>query len=441
MIPARIIQKKRDGKRLTAAEIRAFVHGLLDGKVADYQMSAFLMAVFFRSMDLAETVALTQAMLSSGERWNLSSVPGPKADKHSTGGVGDKVSLILAPLAAACGLKVPMMSGRGLGHTGGTLDKLESIPGFEVRLERPRAERVLREVGCVMIGQSEGIAPADRKMYALRDVTGTVECIPLIVASILSKKLAEGTESLVLDVKVGNGAFMKNLASARALARELTRVARKSGLKCNAVLSDMSQPLGYSVGNALEVLECIQVMTSASNAEAPYRFSSPVRSDDLVELTLFLCAEMIRLAGVRKNHAKARALAEEKLRDGSAWRIFQKMVEAQGGPAHFEASHLRLSPNTQVWRAAKTGYIECFHTEALGHLLLEMGGGRRAVSDSIDASVGFVLHKKIGDAVKKGEPLATAFLSPQTPGAHERSFNQAIAISRSKKNKPRLILR
>ncbi|MGZ3689804.1 MAG: thymidine phosphorylase, partial [Bdellovibrionota bacterium] len=323
LTPARIIQKKRDGEELEAAEIAGFVRGITSGEVADYQATAFLMAVFFKGMTLDETVALTRAMLESGERYDLSAIPGKKVDKHSTGGVGDKVSLILAPLAAACGLKVPMMSGRGLGHSGGTLDKLESIPGFDVKLSRERFEHVLKNIGCAMIGQSEKIAPADKKLYALRDVTATVECIPLIVASILSKKLAEGTDALVLDVKVGSGAFMKSRDQARKLAKTLTAVARKSGLICRALLTNMDQPLGYAVGNALEVQESIEILMGAKNPE--------YASGDLRELTIQLCAEMLEAGKIVKGQAEARKLAGARLADGSAWRIFQDLVAAQGG--------------------------------------------------------------------------------------------------------------
>ncbi|OFZ69720.1 MAG: thymidine phosphorylase, partial [Bdellovibrionales bacterium RIFOXYD1_FULL_44_7] len=357
--PALIIQKKRDGKELTRQEIHSFIKGISTGEVADYQATAFLMAVYFQGMSLDETVALTEAMLESGEKYDLSHIPGPKVDKHSTGGVGDKVSLILAPLAASCGLKVPMMSGRGLGHTGGTLDKLESISGFNVRLSRKEMESVLAEVGCVMIGQSETIVPADKKLYALRDVTGTVECIPLIVASILSKKVAEGTEGLVLDVKVGNGAFMKSKNEAKQLAKTLTQVAKKMGLKCRAVLTNMNQPLGYAVGNSLEVLESIEVLRNerCRDIAVIQQSAADITSCDLKELTVQLCAHMLDIAGVVKNLNEGRKLAHSKILDGSAWKVFQELVKIQGGSVEevLEPKKLRLAPITTTWKAKKRG--------------------------------------------------------------------------------------
>lgn len=321
--PAWIIKKKRDGKELMPSEIQNLVQGLCTGTVADYQITAFLMAVFFQGMTLNETIAFTQSMLNSGEKYDLSHVPGPKVDKHSTGGVGDKVSLILAPLAAACGLIVPMMSGRGLGNSGGTLDKLESIPGFDVQLEQKQFVEILAEVGCAMVGQSNRIIPADKKLYALRDVTGTVECIPLIVASILSKKLAEGAEALVLDVKVGSGAFMKTRTSARKLAKTLIQVAKKLGLPCRAFLTNMDQPLGYSVGNALELREALEVLKNEKKED--------LCSADLKELTIQLCAQMLDLGGICRNITEGRKLAHGKLIDGSAWKYFLKLVEKQKG--------------------------------------------------------------------------------------------------------------
>ena len=437
--PATIIQKKRDGHELSPDEIRQFVQGISAGSVADYQATAFLMAVFFQGMSLDETVALTQSMLASGERYDLSSVKGPKVDKHSTGGVGDKVSLILAPLAAACGLKVPMMSGRGLGHSGGTLDKLESIQGFNVHLSRSKFEELLNRIGCGMIGQSEKIVPADKKLYALRDVTATVECIPLIVASILSKKVAEGAEGLVLDVKVGSGAFMKSREDARKLAKTLVQVARKMGLQCRAVLSNMNQPLGYAVGNSLEVLESIEILRNHEKQ------SKDLNSADLKELTIQLCAHMLELGGIVKNLTEGRKLAHKKLIDGSAWNVFLELVKAQGGSVTqvMDPKKLPLSSRKLQWRAKKRGYISKMETEILGKILVELGGGRKKASDSVDPSVGLVFHRKLGSQVKVGDPIATVYVSSRQEQssllALEEEFHAAIEISGARKPVPKLI--
>ena len=430
----RIIQKKRDGKELTADEIKGFIQGLVSGDVADYQATAFLMAVFLRGMSAEETVALTESMLNSGERYKLTEINGPKVDKHSTGGVGDKVSLILAPLAASCGIKVPMMSGRGLGHTGGTLDKLESIRGFNVNLTREQYE-VLGTVGCAMIGQSEKIAPADKKLYALRDVTATVECIPLIVASILSKKLAEGSEALVFDVKVGSGAFMKTKESARRLARNLVTVSRKMGVPSRALVTDMSQPLGYAAGNAIEVKESIAILRNEKQAE----FSSC----DLRELTIQLCAHMLEIGQVTRNLAEGRKLARNRLEEGAAWTKFQEMIVAQGGSVDLirDVSRLPESPQTMVWKAKKKGFVTEMDTEALGRLLVDLGGGRKKVTDSVDPGVGMIFHRKLGAKVQAGDPIVTAYI-PENARAEEVEAQLALAIEikGARKAAPKLIL-
>ncbi len=436
--PAWIIQRKRDGEELSPQEIRDFIHGITNGDVADYQATAFLMAVFFRGMSFQETAALTQAMLESGERYDLSHIKGPKVDKHSTGGVGDKVSIILAPLAAACGLKVPMMSGRGLGHSGGTLDKLESISGFNTRLTHERFEEVLRELGCAMIGQSEKIAPADKKLYALRDVTATVECVPLITASILSKKLAEGTEALVLDVKVGNGAFMKTREQARKLAKTLVQVAKKMGLPCRALLTNMDQPLGYAVGNALEVIECIQCLRNER--------SDPFSSADLREVTIQLCAHMLVLGRVTKTLAEGRKLAHARLADGSAWKVFEALTLAQGGNVSqiLDPSKLPQAPVKAEWKARKRGYLARINTEQIGRLLIELGGGRKVAEDAIDPAVGLLFHRKLGAKVQPGDTLVTVH-APQAFAARERmseleaAFQAAIEITATRKPVPKLV--
>jgi pyrimidine-nucleoside phosphorylase len=439
MNPASLIQKKRDGLELKAEEITQFIEGLTRGDVADYQATAMLMAIFFRGMSASETVALTRAMLESGERYDLSKIPGSKVDKHSTGGVGDKVSLILAPLAAACGLKVPMMSGRGLGHSGGTLDKLESIPGFNVHLKKEEFFKILNDVGCAMIGQSERMVPADRTLYSLRDVTATVECIPLIVASILSKKLAEGADALVLDVKFGSGAFMKNLKHAKELAKTLVSVSKKLGLPCQALLTSMEQPLGYAVGNSLEVLESIEILRGEKWLDAD------TSSADLKELTLALCAQMLQLSGRTRSISEARKLAALKLQDGSAWKVFRQMIAAQGGDLATIDSPLTLPLSKRVltWKTKRAGYITAMQTDVLGNLLVEMGGGRKKASDPVDPRVGLVFHRKLGARVTEKEVLATVY-APENEridlGVLEKRFHEAIEISKTRKAVPKLIL-
>jgi pyrimidine-nucleoside phosphorylase len=433
--PAITISRKRDGKELSDQEIREFISGITSGEIPDYQATAFLMATFFRGMSFDETVSLTRAMLESGFRYNLSKIQGTKVDKHSTGGVGDKVSLILAPLAAACGIKVPMMAGRGLGHSGGTLDKLEAISGFNVRPTKDVFEKLIAYPGCAIIGQSEQIAPADKKLYSLRDVTGTVECIPLIVASILSKKLAEGTNALVMDVKVGNGAFMKNKEQARKLARTLIQVAKKMNLPCRALLTDMSQPLGCTAGNALEVKECIEIMQNGKNPEGC--------SADLKELTIQLCAHMLDVGKAVKNLNEGRKLAHARLADGSAWKIFQEMVRGQGGSVDqiLRPETLPKTAQTLTWNAKKRGYLNWMDTQALGWILVDMGGGRRKASDSIDPGVGFVFQKKLGAKVQAGDPLVTVHYSDsQSLQALEERFHQAIEIGSTRKAVPKLIV-
>jgi pyrimidine-nucleoside phosphorylase len=439
LTPALIIQRKRDGKELTRDEIRGFIKGLSTGDVTDYQATAFLMATFFKGMSLEETVGLTEAMYQSGEHYDLSRIKGPKSDKHSTGGVGDKVSVPLAPQAAASGLKVPMMAGRGLGFSGGTLDKLEAIRGFNVRLPRPQFDKMLTELGCAIIGQSETMVPADRKLYSLRDVTATVDCIPLIVASILSKKLAEGTDSLVLDVKVGSGAFMKTRDQARRLAKALIAVGRKMNLPIRAVLTNMSQPLGYSAGNSLEILESIEVLRNER-----YLKARETSSADFKELTVQLCAQMLDLAGVTKNLAQARKLAHQKLSDGSAWRLFQEMTRQQGGDVSQieDPTKLPISRKTVTWTARKRGYIGKMDTEVMGRILVELGGGRKKASDVIDPSVGLLFHRKPGAAVKPSDPIATVYLPErEVPlGELEQQFHAAIEITGTRKPVPKLIL-
>ncbi len=390
-----LIAQKRDGHALSEADIRALIDALMDGTMPDYQMTAFLMAAFFRGLDDVETVALTQAMLHSGRVLDLSTVAGVKVDKHSTGGVGDKVSICLAPLVAACGVPVPMVSGRGLGHTGGTLDKLEAIPGFRTDLDADTFARIVGELGTCMIGQTSEIAPADKRIYALRDVTATVECIPLIVASILSKKLAEGIDGLVLDVKVGKGAFMKDRARARALAEALVRVGTQAGKHVVGLLTDMDTPLGSAVGNANETREALDVL----NGGGP---------DDLVECTFALGAEMLMLGQKAKTADEARTAMKAAIASGRAARLMEKMIEAQHGDPRVVAdrSRLVLAPVEVAVKATRSGFVTGVDALAIGLAGVAMGAGRTRTDQAVDPAVGIRIDAKPGRAVKAGDTLA-----------------------------------
>ena len=393
MRAADVIRAKRDGGELTPAQIDAFVAGATTGEGwADYQLSALLMAVVWRGMSPAETAHLTRAMADSGTRYDLSDVPGPKVDKHSTGGVGDKTSLVLGPLAAACGVVVPMMSGRGLGHTGGTLDKLEAIPGFRVNLSESEFRAALRSVGLGMIGQSREVAPADEKLYALRDVTATVESVPLITASILSKKLAEGISGLVMDVKCGHGAFMKTRADARALAESLVRVGTANGLKVSALLTAMDAPLGRCVGNALEVIEAVETL----KGNGPH---------DLTELSVRLAAEMVRLAGVAATPEEADRRVRAVLLSGAGLERFRRCVEEQGGDprALDDYSRLPTAPRTMAVVAPRAGFIAEMTAGAVGVAGMVLGGGRERAGDAVDHAVGIVCRAKPGERVAAGQ--------------------------------------
>ncbi|WP_437993443.1 thymidine phosphorylase [Sorangium sp. So ce145] len=390
-----LVAKKRDGGRLSEDEIARIIRALSDGELADYQMAALLMAIFFRGMDDAETVALTRAMLHSGDVLDLSGVPGRKVDKHSTGGVGDKVSICLAPLVAACGVPVPMVSGRGLGHTGGTLDKLEAIPGFDVALDADAFARIVREVGTCMIGQTARIAPADKRIYALRDVTATVESIPLIVASILSKKLAEGIDALVLDVKVGRGAFMKTLGDARALATALVCVGTAAGKRVSALLTDMSAPLGRTVGNAIETREAIEVL----HGRGP---------GDLVACTLALGEEMLIAGGAAASAAEARPKLEAAIASGAAAEVLARMIAAQkGDPAVVQdAGRLPSAPVVVEVAAQDEGYVAAVDPLEIGLSAVALGAGRTRADQRVDPAVGIELAAVRGDRVDRGAPLA-----------------------------------
>jgi pyrimidine-nucleoside phosphorylase len=398
-----LIVRKREGHKLSDQDIRQLIDGFMDGSVTDYQMSALAMAVYFRGMDFDETVAMTMAMRDSGRVLDFDAIDAPKVDKHSTGGVGDKVSICLAPIVAACGLVVPMMSGRGLGHTGGTLDKLEAIPGFRVDLTIPQFRSQLRKIGCALIGQTGDLAPADKRLYALRDVTGTVESIPLITSSILSKKLAEGIDALVLDVKVGRGAFMKTESHARELARCLVRVGKLAGKRVSALLTEMNSPIGYTIGNALETAEAIEVL----HGRGP---------DDLRELTDELAAEMLRAGGVAKSKAQALRRVEQVLKNGSALEKMREVVKAQGGDPKVVESpdRLPLSRHRSTVTAESDGYVTGIDPLELGYASMGLGAGRSRAEDSVDPGAGIRLHVRIGDRIGTGESLATIYGSERS---------------------------
>jgi len=398
MRPQDVIRKKRDGEHLTREEIDFFITGVTRGEIADYQVSALLMAVYLNGMNLSEQQALTEAMLNSGIILDFTDISKPKADKHSTGGVGDKTSLIIAPLVAACGVCVPMISGRGLGHTGGTLDKLESIPGYRVNLSTSEFRDVLEKVGYVMNGQTGEIAPADKKLYALRDATATIESIPLIVASIISKKGAAGLNAMVIDVKVGNGAFMRNEARAESLAHALVGTGNSCGIRTRALLTDMNQPLGRAVGNSNEVKECLELLRGEIDEKA-----RPV-----LDLSVELSAHMLVLAGVESSLAGAHSRLQRALDSGDALECFRKNIEAQGGdprvcddPDRF----LPLARESVKVESPRPGFITKVNTTEVGHAIAAIGGGRVRIEDSIDPSVGFLAEVKIGDEVGPQQPI------------------------------------
>lgn len=393
-----LIERKRNGDRITPAEWRALMHAYAEGSVPDYQMAALAMAIYFVGLDRSEIVALTDAMLASGASLDLSHIAAGRVDKHSTGGVGDKVSLVLAPLVAVCGVVVPMMSGRGLGHTGGTLDKLESIPGFRTQLPLEQALRQLGHLGCALIGQSAEIAPADKRLYALRDATATVESIPLIAASIMSKKLAEGLTGLVLDVKRGSGAFLPELDRGLALAETMIALGADHGCPVVALLTAMDRPLGRACGNAIEVEESI----NALRGEGPA---------DLMQLTYALGAEMLVLGGATATRDEARRRMEVAISSGKAAQRFQAIIEAQGGDPRVvdDPSRLPQASECEWYVAPRDGVIAQVEPRTIGHGVTALGGGRTRVDDVIDPSVGFVITARPGDIVRVGEPLATIF--------------------------------
>ena len=405
-----MIRRKRDNGRLSDEEIDELVNGFASGKVPEYQMSAMLMAIFFCGMTAEETTALTLAMMNSGDVFDLSGIPGPKVDKHSTGGVGDKVSLILAPLVAACGVKVPMVSGRSLGHTGGTLDKLESIPGFRTDLPYAQFKKNVEDIGLCIMGQTKRMCPADRKLYALRDVTATVDSVPLIAASIMSKKLAEGIDGLVLDVKTGNGAFMSRTAQARQLARTMIAIGTQLGKKVVALVTDMSEPLGEAVGNSVEVVEAIEALKGRWH-------------HDLAEVTLALGEEMLVMAGIAKDPAHARRLLMRGLSRGLGLEKFRQMVRAQGGdPKVVDDYSLLPQPAYRAdVCAASAGFVRSIDALRVGLLGVGLGIGRQNLDSKIDHSAGFLFRKKVGEKVAKAEVIAEVL------GSNEARVKQAAS--------------
>ena len=398
MVIPSLIEHKRDGRPLAPDQWAELIRAYAAGAVPDYQMSALLMAVYFRGLEPAELAALTDAMIDTGDRLRFDGLPIPVADKHSTGGVGDKVSLLLAPMVASCGVAVPMMSGRGLGHTGGTLDKLESIPGFRTQLSLREAREQVERLGCAMLGQTPEIAPADKRLYALRDVTATVESIPLIASSIMSKKLAEGLNGLVLDVKTGSGAFLTDTARALELARTMIGLGEARGCPTVALLTAMDRPLGRACGNALEVEEAIEGL----------RGSGPA---DLMEVTYALAAEMLVLVRAARDLADARRRLEEAVASGRALETFARIIEAQGGNPKVveDPGVLPQAQAVEVYRADRGGVVQAVEPRRIGRAIVALGGGRMAVEDGVDPTVGFVITVKPGDPVRAGEPIASVF--------------------------------
>ena len=430
MNPCDIIRKKRFGGELNETEIRAFVDGVVDGSFADYQASALLMAICINGMTDRETLALTLAMAKSGETLDLSDIPGVKADKHSTGGVGDTTSLVLVPLVAACGVKMAKMSGRGLGFTGGTLDKMESIPGMSIDLDVDAFKRQVTDIGCAIIGQTAELAPADKVLYALRDVTATVDCMPLVVSSILSKKLAAGCDVVVLDVKSGSGAIMDTPEKSRKLAEMMVRIGNLSGKRFSALITDMDQPLGNYIGNALEVEEAIDILAGRAGG-------------DLKEVALMLGAHILHNAGTAKSVEIGVKMLEEKIENGEGLKKFAEMIAAQGGDSRVCEDTGRL-PKARTLidiKADRSGYVSSMATSDLGNAAKLLGAGREKKTDVLDLSVGIVMKKRIGDAVKKGDVLCTLHVGEKSDrmGAYNM-VRRAIHIGDEKPEKKALIL-
>ncbi len=425
-----LIQKKRDGFALTKEEIEFFAFSAANETVPDYQLSAMLMAIFFNSLNEEETLWLTDAMARSGDMADLSGIDGIKGDKHSTGGVGDKTTLIVAPVVASCGVRMAKMSGRGLGHTGGTVDKLESIPNFRTSLATEEFADIVNNCGLCVAGQSGRLCPADKKLYGLRDVTATVDNMPLIASSIMSKKLAGGADCIVLDVKCGSGAFMKDEESAAKLAEKMVEIGRGAGRKIAALITDMDRPLGKNIGNSLEVIEAVETLKG----------SGP---EDLTEISVLLSAKLLELAG-KGSFEECKALARSKIDDGSALRKLAEMVKLQGGDENY-ILNTELFPRARYSRkviAPETGYISSMNTEGVGSVCVSLGAGRQKKEDSVDASAGIIIEKKTGDYVEKGEALATLFCSDEALfGAAEKQYLGALNFSQSEPEIISLLLR
>ncbi|MDF2066148.1 pyrimidine-nucleoside phosphorylase [Bacillus sp. Cr_A10] len=423
-----IIEKKRDGNSLTKAEIDFFIQGYTNNTIPDYQVSAFLMAIFFQDMNDEERANLTLAMVNSGEQIDLSAIEGIKVDKHSTGGVGDTTTLVLGPLVAACGVPVAKMSGRGLGHTGGTIDKLEAIEGFHVELSPQQFEKQVNELKLAVIGQSGNLTPADKKLYALRDVTGTVNSIPLIASSIMSKKIAAGAGAIVLDVKTGEGAFMKTTEDARELAKAMVRIGNNVGRKTMAIISDMSQPLGYAIGNALEVIEAIETL----KGKGP---------KDLTELCLTLGSQMVVVGEKADSLEEAREMLLKVIEDGSALDIFKRFIKSQGGNDAIidDISLLPQAKYTINVPAKQDGFITFMEADEIGTAAMLLGAGRATKESEIDLAVGIVLQKKVGDYVKKGESLATLYANTENVQEVLDKLTANIEIADTQKEAPPLI--
>lgn len=423
-----IIEKKRDGKELSTEEIQFFVKGYTEGSIPDYQAASLLMAIYFQDMTEKERTDLTMAMVESGDTIDLSAIQGIKCDKHSTGGVGDKVTICLSPMVAACGVPVAKMSGRGLGHTGGTIDKLESIPGFQVELSSGEFIQQVNNIKMAVVSQSGNLTPADKKIYALRDVTGTVPSIPLIASSIMSKKIASGADAIVLDVKVGEGAFMKTVEEAEKLAHAMVKIGNQLGRRTIAILSDMSQPLGYAVGNALEVKEAIEVLKG----------NGP---EDVKELCLTLGSQMVYLSGKAQTLKEARTKVENVLANGKALEVFKTFIASQGGnPSIVDDPTLLPQAKFQVEiPATESGYVEKIIANEIGVAAMILGAGRATKDSEIDLSVGIVINKKVGDYVEKGEPLATIHSNRENINEIKERIYSNIFISNQKVEAPSLI--
>ncbi|MBO5289176.1 MAG: thymidine phosphorylase [Spirochaetales bacterium] len=420
------IIKKRNGEKLQEQDIKELIAGYVSGDIPDYQISAFLMAVFFQGLDFEETWQLTNAMIASGIRFDFPEIEGIKVDKHSTGGVGDKVSLLLAPIAAACGCKIPMMSGRGLGHTGGTLDKLESVPGYRVFLTEGEVRKILADDGYVMMGQTEDFVPADKRMYALRDVTGTVESIPLITSSIMSKKIAEGSNALVLDLKCGSGAFMKNIDDAKKLAEYIVGTAKAAGLKIKVVISDMDQPLGRTIGNYNELLESAAALQGNGD-------------ERLMELTYRLAGWMIVLSEKAATMEEAVDMAKKAVASGEAFKLFLQNIEHQDGDIDYVINPKKLYKYSKTIYAQKNGYIEEINSYDVGIASIYIGCGRRTKEDTIDHYAGIEVLKKVGDSVVKDEPIFTLFYNEGDIETAQKLLEKSIVISDNKPKKNEII--